>query len=251
VADYEVSNGDCFASIAKDKGYYNYKTLYDHADNAAIKTTRPNPNQLVKGDIVKIPPKLQKTVNLTLDGTKTFVVDRQKTKLRVVLTDSAKTPLVPTSCSLTVGQGGVANLPGAQGLVELFVDPTKTSGSLKLKFPALAPPGAPPADPAAANPPANPPAILPSQFRDKMPKGEFEELVIEWDLSVGYLQPKTTTRGLLQRLNNLSFDTPVRDSENDKTAKFVKGYQALKRAAVKDGALASIRDELETFHDQP
>ncbi len=45
-SDYSVDPGECFASIAQKKGFFNYRTLYDHADNATLKGKRPNPNQL-------------------------------------------------------------------------------------------------------------------------------------------------------------------------------------------------------------
>jgi len=251
MSDYTIGSGDCFARVAALNNYYNYRTLYDHPDNAAIKTKRPNPNQLAEGDVVKIPEKRQKTAALTLDGKNSFVVDRRKTKLRLVVTDSAKHPLVPTACDLRVGNSSNSNAPGGQGLIELEVDPTKRSGELKLRFAALPAPGAIPADPPPANPPANPPLIRESQYKEKPATAEIEELTVTWDLNIGYLQPKSTVRGTLQRLNNLTIETPVRDTENEKTKLYVKGYQAFQRAAAPDGAVSSIRDGLEQFHDTP
>ena len=120
-----------------------------------------------------------------------------------------------------------------------------------MKFAALPAPGALPADPPPANPPANPPAIRQSQFTDKPPTAEIEELTVVWDLKIGYLQPKSSVRGTFQRMNNLTYDTPVRDDENEKTRRYVKGYQAFQKAATKDGAVASIRDGLQQSHDNP
>jgi hypothetical protein len=74
---------------------------------------------------------------------------------------------------------------------------------------------------------------------------------VTWDLKIGHLEPKQEVRGSLQRLNNLTFPTPIRTDENEKTARYVKGYQALKRAAAKTGKISDIRDELATLHDSP
>ena len=251
MADHPVSPGDCFASIAQANNFYNYLTLYNHADNAALQVLRPNPNQLVEGDVVKVPDKQQKTVTLVLDGTKTFVVIRRKTKLRLVVTDSTKTALAPSTCSLTVGSANKNTPPGGQGLLELDIDPEETRGALKMSFPALPAAGAAPADPAAADPPANPPVILPSQFRDPAAPPQTGAYKVKWDLSIGSLEPKQAIRGTLQRLNNLTYPAPVQQAEDDETRKSVKGYQAMKRAAAKTGNVADIRDDLATFHDQP
>jgi hypothetical protein len=251
VSDRTVKGGDCFASIARAHGFYNYKTLYNHADNTALKAKRPNPNQLVEDDVVKIPEKRLKLVNLTLDGTKRFVLDSRSTKLRLLLTDSKKTPLAPSRCNVTVGSAEFLSNALTGGLVEMDIDPEQKRGELKMWFPALPPLGSPPADPPAATPPANPPVIRPSEYRDSLPKAQTDALEVTWDLRIGYLQAKEAVRGSLQRLNNLTFPTPIRDHDTDKTEPFVKGYQALKRAAAKTGKVADIRDELATFHDHP
>lgn len=250
MANQKASPGDCFASIAKANNFFNYLTLYNHGDNAALKITRPNPNQLCEGDVVKIPKKTQKTETLVLDGTKRFLVDRKKTKLRLVVTDAAKTPLAPATCRLAVGSASINTPPGAQGLLELEIDPEKTSGTLKMSFPALpAPPPGPP-DPVAANPPAHPPVIRPSEFRDRAPKSQSEALEVAWDLNIGYLEPKEAIRGCLQRLNNLTIEAPIRKDENDKTRKYVKAYEAM-RGAAKTGNVSAIRADLAGFHDAP
>jgi len=251
VANYSVDPGDCFARIAAKKGFFNYRTVYDHADNATLKASRPNPNQLVEDDVVKIPDKTPKTINLNLDATKKFVLDRRMTKLRILLTDAKKTALVPLNCMMTVGSAKYLNTALAGGLVELTIDPEEKSGELVVHLKALAAPGTPPADPPLANPPANPPVVRPGEFKDELPKPQDVALVVTWDLHIGSLEPKAVVRGSLQRLFNLTYPTPVRKDENDKTSHFVKGYQALKKAANKTGKVADIQDELETFHDNP
>jgi hypothetical protein len=243
-----VSPGDCFNSFAKQFGFFNYQTIYKHADNSTLWT---NPNQLEEGGSVDIPDKNPKKLPLKLDAQTPFVIDRRKTKLRLVLTDYKKSALAPSSCSLTVGSAHSTKAPAASGLLEMEIDPGETQGTLKMSFPALPAPGAPPPDPAAGNPPANPPVILPSQFRDRAPKSQTDALEVTWELRIGYLERKEAVRGSLQRLNNLTFPTPIRREENDKTRRFVRGYQALRRAAAKTGNVTDIRDDLATYHDNP
>ncbi|HWC97026.1 MAG TPA: hypothetical protein VG456_09760, partial [Candidatus Sulfopaludibacter sp.] len=231
MANHRVTPGDCFASIARANNFFNYLTLYNHAANTALRMLRTNPNQLQEGDDVTIPPKQQKTINLTLDASKRFRVDLRITKLRLVLTNKDRAALAPSACTVTVGSANSAALPGAQGLVELEIEPEETRGNLRMTFPALPAFGAPPADPAAVNPPAHPPTIMPSEFRDPAAKLQTEALTVKLDLSIGALEPKESLRGSLQRLNNLTYPTPVQQAEDDETRKSVKCYQAMRGLA--------------------
>jgi len=53
---YEVVQGDCLSSIAYRAGFHE-KTLWDHANNAELKSKRKDPNVLKSGDAVFIPEK--------------------------------------------------------------------------------------------------------------------------------------------------------------------------------------------------
>lgn len=50
-----VRQGECFSSIAESHGFRDYKTIYDHPDNADLKKKRPDPNLLYPGDEIRIP----------------------------------------------------------------------------------------------------------------------------------------------------------------------------------------------------
>ena len=83
--NHAVVPGDCFNSIAKSEGFYNYLTVYNQGTN---RTNFPNPNMLEEGTTVDVPDKKPKKAPLNLDAKTGFVVDRQKTKFRVVLLDT-------------------------------------------------------------------------------------------------------------------------------------------------------------------
>ena len=57
--DYIVKPGDCTDSIAYEHGFF-WETLWNHADNNELKTARNNPNVLLAGDRVAIPPLREK-----------------------------------------------------------------------------------------------------------------------------------------------------------------------------------------------
>ncbi len=51
---YTVGANESIPSIAKENGFF-WKTLWNHPDNAALKTKRKDPNVLMEGDEVTIP----------------------------------------------------------------------------------------------------------------------------------------------------------------------------------------------------
>ncbi|MBS1833705.1 MAG: hypothetical protein JST65_13390 [Acidobacteria bacterium] len=255
MAVHPAQPGDCFDSLAKENGFYNYKTLYDHPDNAGLKGTRPNPNQLAEGDNVNIPDKRPKKVALDLDKEKKFVVDRKKTKIRVKLVSSQDKMLAVTECTFTVGSFTKAGQP-AEGLIEGEIDPKVKTGSLKFK-PLILKKPTPPArnKPATAAPefPPHPPKIVADEFTDEKPPEDTTPLEFEYELKVGSLEPHTEVRGSLQRLNNLGCklkDPEAKTATDDETKVVIKSYQRFKGTADPSGNLDDVKGTLEAAHDK-
>jgi N-acetylmuramoyl-L-alanine amidase len=53
--NYEVQPGDCLSSIAFEHGFF-WKTLWNLGDNAELKRVRKNPDILLPGDQLTVPP---------------------------------------------------------------------------------------------------------------------------------------------------------------------------------------------------
>src|SRR5881397_2063295 len=53
--EHVVQEDECLHSIAEKYGFF-WSTLWNHADNADLKNERKDPEALVPGDLVRIPP---------------------------------------------------------------------------------------------------------------------------------------------------------------------------------------------------
>ena len=79
-----VKQGECLSLIARRYGFANYRTVYDHADNAELRELRPNPNVLSPGDVVVIPDKDTKTESVATGKFHRFEVATPAKALRIV-----------------------------------------------------------------------------------------------------------------------------------------------------------------------
>ncbi len=252
---HTVEPGDCFSSLAKANGYFNYLTLYNHGDNAAIKGIRANPNLLVEGDPIAIPDKRQKKVALDLDKEKKFVVDRKKTKLRLSLKDCEDKALPILEIKLVVGPLTSTAKPNGDGLLEVEVDPSVKAGTLAIKPLLIKKPVVPERPVSGPEPekPPHPPKIVAKDFTDEPPTDDGKPVELEIELKVGFLEPHTEVRGSLQRLNNLGCKIPdatAHTADDDPTKRAVKSYQKYKGEATPSGAIADLQASLETAHDK-
>jgi len=103
MADYHtVEQGEYLASIAKDYGFSDWHTIYDHPENAELKKTRPNPNILLPGDEVYIPDKEPKQESCPTEKKHKFQVKVPKALLKIVVKDSEGKPLSNQPYTLTV-----------------------------------------------------------------------------------------------------------------------------------------------------
>jgi hypothetical protein len=125
MSTHTVNQGECFTQIAERYGFRDYRTLYDHPDNAALKKARPNPNVLLPGDVVKIPDKDPKEAACATGKNHQFKVKRQTRALKLTLLDREGKPMKGAAYTLRV--------EGAT-----FKGQTKGDGSLKHDVPLTA-----------------------------------------------------------------------------------------------------------------
>src|SRR5208282_1029286 len=98
---HTVEQGEYLASIAKDYGFSDWHTIYDHPQNADLKKKRPNPNVLLPGDQLFIPDKQLKGESCPTEKKTRFKLNVPKAWLKIVLKDSHGKPLSNQPYTLT------------------------------------------------------------------------------------------------------------------------------------------------------
>src|SRR5256885_3381006 len=89
---YTAKQGDCLSSLAKGFGFIDYKTIYDHPENAELKQKRYNPNVLKPGDKIFIPDHDLKEADKPTEQRHNFVLNRDKTLFRLIINESDEKP---------------------------------------------------------------------------------------------------------------------------------------------------------------
>jgi hypothetical protein len=247
-----VKDGDCMVSLADSLGMHDYHTLYDDGVNAALKGTRPNPDQLAVGDDVKLPPTKGKVHSKAVDQTWTFVIKAKKpTKLRIVIVDSKDESLAgkPWSYSAPKALSGKTK---NDGLIEIAdFPPQETAAAFELTWRETKPPKPPkPEEDKKFKTPTYPRPIKASEFKDDAPKApDAADDKIEFTLKIGSLPDFDSDKGVLARLHNLGHACEP-DSDATVTIKAVKAFQRARLGQkTPSGAAADIRASARDKHD--
>lgn len=128
--DYEVMQGDCISSIAADYGFIP-ESIWNHANNLALKQKRKDPNVLLPGDIVFIPDKQIKEILCSTDQKHAFKLRAAPTKLRLRLLWGDK-PRANERFLLTVRGRQSEGVTDSDGWLEQVISPNAKSGNLLL-----------------------------------------------------------------------------------------------------------------------
>jgi LysM repeat protein len=90
---HTVRPGECLSKIAAQYGFGDYKVIYNHPDNAALKRARPNPNVIHPGDQIIIPDPTAKSVTVAAGQAHVIRVKRPRKELRIAVKDHEGKPL--------------------------------------------------------------------------------------------------------------------------------------------------------------
>jgi N-acetylmuramoyl-L-alanine amidase len=102
VADHVIEQGECLASVAAQHGF-DWRTLWDHPNNADLKKKRKDPNVLFPGDVVFVPEKEIRKEKLPTGKRHRFVHKGVLETLRIRLIDELDRPRAKIAYELRIG----------------------------------------------------------------------------------------------------------------------------------------------------
>lgn len=88
-----VEQGECLVSIAGRHGFRDYKSIYDHPENADFRSRRPNPNLIFPGDKIFIPDVKPAVFECETGRLHRFVAHRPTRKLNLKMADLVGEPI--------------------------------------------------------------------------------------------------------------------------------------------------------------
>ena len=136
---YVVRQGDYLSKIAKDHGFSDYRVIWDHPNNSALKSKRKTPNVLFPGDSLFIPDSEVRVEPCSTDKRHRFTVGKPVLKLTMVLEDIYKTPIANARCVLLLGNEVRNVTTDPSGRIDEPLPPGVDGASLR---PLLVDPGA-------------------------------------------------------------------------------------------------------------
>ncbi len=183
--EYEVRPGDCMSSIAAQSGHF-WETIWNDPANEGLRDAGRDPNVLLPGDRITIPPLEPKQEPGESEMLHRFVRLGEPTKLRLQILDDDQP---------------VANQPW-----ELQVDGKTYSGTTD-------PQGKLEVD------------IRGSAGRASLVVGTEENGQYLYDLDLGDMDPVESIRGVQKRLQNLGFHCPDHGQLDEETQQAILAFQ--------------------------
>jgi hypothetical protein len=209
---HEVVQGECLSSIALKYRISNWKTIYDHAENAAFKKKRPNPNLIAPGDRIYIPDPELREQGCPTNSKHKFRLKKSKTFLSLVVEDEMGRALANRKYRLVIGEDVLEGSTDGTGLIEQPIPADASAGALTVE-------GA---------------------------GGGYT-----WNLDIGHLDPREEVSGLQARLNNLGFYTGAIDGDpGAETREALKAFQFASKLPVTGELNEATRNKLRSTHDR-
>lgn len=174
-ATHTVREGEHLGTIAKKYGFVNFSVLWEHPENAALKSLRKDPMLLAPGDKVFIPDRVQLLFQRATHDSYDFRIRRDKLSLILKFLDFGGTPRVGTPVVLNViaPETGGASSPAGQ--------PTATDGDGRVSM----------------------------EVATHVNAGTLQIGGVDLPLHIGALDPIETENGVAQRLRNLGYPVPA------------------------------------------
>lgn len=183
---YVIRQGDCLSSVAEKSGFL-WQTIWEHSSNSDLRNLRRDPNILFPGDVLTIPPMQLQEFSCATEATHHFVKKSPTAKLKMRLLQESE-PRSNVSYIFRVNGNATEGKTDANGFLEIPIPPNATTGKLSI-----------------------------------LEKGEIVE---EYDVALGHLDPLDEITGVQKRLKNLGFDCQETRRLDEKTKAAVAAFRA-------------------------
>jgi Putative peptidoglycan binding domain/LysM domain len=212
-SEHTVQQGEHLSRIAKKYGFSDYRTIWDHASNAALKQKRQNPNVLHPGDRLHIPDREIREESRATDQKHRFKTSVPRLMLRLVLEDMYEKPIAQAPCELFLEGEKQDVTTDGRGQVEASILPAAENAMLLLKTDQTA----------------------------------IEEVAIP--VKIGHLDPVDEITGQKARLGNLGYYIGAIDDKKDDAFKLaVEEFQCEHSLAVDGVCGPATQAKLKTRH---
>jgi hypothetical protein len=192
---HKVVQGEHISGIARQYGYTDYQTIWNHPDNADLKTQRQNPNVLYPGDSVSIPDKAPKQLPKPTDQRHKFTKQDSPLSLQIKLAKSYLGPIANTQCQLSVDTDQYDLTSDGTGLIQHSISKTATKARLVINDTITV-------------------------------KGQKVPWPTQLDIQIGYLDPVDQVSGQIGRLSNLGYyRLPLDQVDQDELESAIEEFQ--------------------------
>jgi Putative peptidoglycan binding domain len=211
--EHVVQPGETLVGIAEETGHF-WQTLWDHPANAELKRVRREPNVLLPGDRLTIPPLETKTVRCATGRVHTFRRKGVPVKVTFQVLAPEGRAFAGKSYTLEVGRHSYSGTTDDNGRVEHFVMPAAKQGTLRVTL-----------------------------------EEEGYPDVVEWTLEIGALQPVESVAGVRNRLNALGYEAGLTEGALDEQARAaLRGFQEEQGLEVTGEADATTLEKLKQVY---
>jgi hypothetical protein len=211
---YTVQQGDTLASIAFAKGFLRWQPIWEHEQNAGLRTKRKDPHILYPGDSVFIPDKTIKKFDCQTKKLHTFRLKKPRLHFEQLLLDHEDQPYANKAFTLVAGDQTIEGRTDGDGRV-----------SEEIPFDA--------------------PSVVLTLFKIE---GDAAS-ALTWEVDLGHLDPIDTTEGVQGRLANLGYRCKVTGTLDDQTKAALRAYQDDEGLKVTGEIDESTRTRLSKHHD--
>ena|SRR5882672_468103 len=214
---HTVQQGETLIGLARTYGIFDWRIIWNHAENAPLRRQRTNPQILGPGDRIFIPPPAPVEYEVAVDQKHTFRLKKPRESfVTFTLKDEAGAALANLRYELTLGDAVLSGTTGSDGLISHPAPPGVTEGTVKVWV-----------DP------------------------DDSDHTVSWPIRIGHIDPIDTVSGVQGRLNNLGFNAgEVNGLENESTQEALRLFQRASGLEPSGAIDDATRDALQRAHNE-